>query len=192
MASKENILREFNFLLFSLKDKTHEFSYHVQDLFFEQFEDSLIENGDFDVNIVLIKSETLLQFDFDIKGKTQLICDRSLEEFEYPMEVHSKMVFKFGEAFEEVSDELIILAQGTSELNIASWLYELIAVHIPFKKLHPKFVKEVSDDDFFDDDDEEELEFVYSDETESSEEEEQEEGPNEMWGELKKKFNKNK
>lgn len=183
MASKENILSEFDLLLFSLGDKTHELNYQIGDSFFEQFEDSLIEKGEFDVQIVLVKSETMLQFDFDIKGKAQLICDRSLEEFEYPFSKRSKMVFKFGEEFEEVSDEMVILPRGTAELNIASWIYEFITLEIPFKKLHPKFQEE---EDEFDDDDG--LELVYSDEVDDTEELDQEEKPNEMWAELKKKF----
>lgn len=183
-----NNLKEFNFLLFSLSDKVHESSHQVNNKFFEQFENSPIEEGNFEVNITLKKSETLLQYEFKIKGVAKLLCDRSLEEFDFPMEKESKILFKFGENYDEPADDLIILEHGTSELNVARWVYELIAVEIPFKKLHPKF--EEDEDEDFEEEEYNNLQLVYSDVDDELEEEDEETDSSESWEQLKKKFNK--
>lgn len=179
-------MREYNILLFSLKEKVHEFRYKISKEFFKHYENSLVEDGDFEVIATLNKSESLLQFEFKIKGNAHLICDRSLESFTFPIEKTSKILFKYGENYEEISDDVIILEHGTSELNIAQWIYELIAVEIPYKKLHPKYNIEEEEDE---DEDDSNIQLVYTDviEEDSGEESGDE---NEVWENLKKKFNK--
>lgn len=180
MSEQSKVLKQFNYTLFSLKDGRHEFSHQIGDTFFNSFENSLVPNGDFKVDVVLEKSERLLQFEFFIKGSSLLICDRSLEEFEYQVDMSTIVNYKYGETYEEMAEDLIVLKHGTSELNIASVLYELIAVEIPFKKLHPKFEEEESGDD-------EDVVLVYSDDTKTdSQDEEQKIDP--RWSDLKKKF----
>jgi uncharacterized protein len=191
MTSKSNAIKEFQLSLFSLKDKVHDLSYVVDNQFFEQFEYSLVSEGKFEIEIKLDKSDQLLQFDFKIKGIAKLTCDRSLEDFDFPIEKKAKILFKFGKEYEEVSDDVIILEQGTNELNIAPLVYELITVEIPYKKLHPKFQseqEEVWEDEEFGD----ELELVYSDQLSEEEEDDSDESSesNEQWEQLKKKFNK--
>lgn len=181
MSEQSNVLKQFNYTLFSLKDGRHEFSHQIGDLFFDSFENSLVPNGNFKVDVVLEKSERLLQFEFFIEGSSLLVCDRSLEEFEYPIKMQTLINYKYGEAYEEMAEDLIVLKHGTSELNIASVLYELIAVEIPFKKLHPKFEQEETEEQ------EQEVTLVYSGDTQDeSQDEEQKIDP--RWSDLRKKF----
>jgi uncharacterized protein len=184
MTVDMNTIKEFEFLLFSLKDKVHEYSHTIGKEFFIPIENSPIEEANFNVGITLKKSESLLQFEFNINGTAQLTCDRSLDLFDYPIQKTSSIVFKFGEAYEEVSDDMIILEQGTAELNVSRWIYELIAVEIPYKKLHPRFEAEEEDDEDWDEDSN--IKLVYSDEGDDDDESES----SEVWEELKKKFNK--
>ena len=178
-----DILKEFEIGLFSLKNKVHSFEYQIGNTFFECFENSPLEQGDFQLSVLLDKSERLLQFEVSIKGSSKLICDRSLDEFDFPIESSSKVVYKYGESYQELSEDLIVIPEGTEKLNLATVLYELIAVEIPFKKLHPRFL--VEDEDL---DEEEELEVVYLDEDFENEETEEQIDP--RWEDLKKKFEK--
>ncbi len=188
-----NATKEFNLLLFSLKDKVHEFSFTVDEKFFKCFENSPVEDGNFEVKVILNKSESLLQLEFQINGVAKLACDRTLESFDFSIQKVSKILFKFGQEYEEISDDVIILKQGTAELNISTWIYELIAVEIPYKKLHPS---QIEDDEDLDWEDESNLQLVYSDVDEEQENEADqnaeisEETSKEVWEELKKKFNK--
>ncbi|MDZ7648051.1 MAG: hypothetical protein U5K54_13215 [Cytophagales bacterium] len=81
----------------------------LEDRFFEKYGNEVISGGDFDVRIVLDKRETFIEIDFKISGKAHLVCDRSLEPFNFPIEETRKIVFKYGDEAKEVSDEIVII-----------------------------------------------------------------------------------
>ena len=131
--------RLYNIDIFSLRNGKHDFAYEIDERFFAAMQDSLVEKGTLKVIVELQKSDNMIVMQFDIKGEITLLCDRSLEEFQFPIDAQNTLVFKFGESFKEVSDELIVLATGTATINLFQYIYEFIAVQVPFKKLHPKF-----------------------------------------------------
>jgi uncharacterized protein len=130
----------------SLKIQDYEYIFSIQNDFFALFPHSLIERGDLAARLRLRKSETMIELDFAIQGKVELICDRSLEPFEHPLKVREKLILKFSDHNEEVTDELEFIARGTIDINVAQYLYEFISLAVPVKKLHPKFQNEPDDD----------------------------------------------
>ena len=44
---------------------------------------------------------------------------------------------KFGQVQETISDEIIILSEGTYQINVAQYLYEMIILAVPQKRVHP-------------------------------------------------------
>jgi uncharacterized metal-binding protein YceD (DUF177 family) len=169
--------RLYNIDIFSLRNGKHDFAYEIDERFFAAMQDSLVEKGTLKVIVELQKSDNMIVMQFDIKGEITLLCDRSLEEFQFPIDAQNRLVFKFGESFKEVSDELIVLATGTATINLFQYIYEFIAVQVPFKKLHPKFELDDSEDDvlvygevhdYFDDEEETEDEAEENDSTASS------------------------
>lgn len=183
MGKKESVINEYEIALVSLKYKEHFFNYRVGNEFFTCFDSSPVEVGDLEVEVKLDKAETLLNLEVSISGTINLRCDRSLDLFDYALDKKAIMVYKYGEEYQELSDELIVLPEGVQTLNLASLLYELIVIEIPFKKLHPRYV---TNEDL--DDDDSELEVVYLDESEENQETEEEKES--TWEDLKKKFNK--
>ena len=140
--------RLYNIDIFSLRNGKHDFEYNIDDRFFAVLQDSLVEKGNLKVKVELQKSENMIVLQFDIKGEVTLICDRSLEEFQFPIDAQNRLIFKFGEAFKEMSEELIVLAVGTPTINLLQYIYEFIAVQVPYKKLHPRFqTNDDSEDD---------------------------------------------
>ena len=63
-----------------------------------------LEGGDFEAKVLLDKRETFIGTDFTIKGNAKLVCDRTLEPFDHPMSIHRKVMFKYGDQPEEISD----------------------------------------------------------------------------------------
>lgn len=135
-------LKEFDIEIVKLSPKRHEYEFESGDSFFKNFEQNLIEDGKFNVKLLLDKSETMIQLRFHIVGTIQLICDRSLEVFDYPINLEQKLILKFGEESEELSDEIEIIPRNTQRINIAQYIFEFIGLSIPMKKLHPKFAHE--------------------------------------------------
>lgn len=140
-------LREYDIQVFKLGNKTHTYSYSIKDSFFESFENSLVEKGELSVILQLEKTPTLINAIFYIKGEVELICDRSLESFMFPIDVSQKLLFKYAEDYEELTDEIVTVPFDIQQLNVAQYIYEFIGIQIPIKKLHPKFQDNESDDD---------------------------------------------
>jgi uncharacterized metal-binding protein YceD (DUF177 family) len=74
---------------------------------------------------------------FHIIGSVELICDRTLEPFDFPLDIEQKLILKYGEADEELTDEIEIISRNTQQINVAQYIYEFIGLAIPMKKLHP-------------------------------------------------------
>jgi uncharacterized protein len=132
----------------SLSNKIHHFDYELGDAFFRQYGTDLVSQGSFKVEVVLNKHETFIEAEFKIRGAATLICDRSLEPFDYPVWTTKKIMFKYGETDEEISDEIIMINRDTATLELGQYMYEFIALAIPMKRLHPKFrVDDLTEDE---------------------------------------------
>jgi uncharacterized metal-binding protein YceD (DUF177 family) len=125
-----------------LSSKLHHFDYEIGDKFFRQYGSDLIQDGTFDVKVALDKHETFIETEFDINGVARLTCDRSLENFDYPIKSHHKLMFKFGDTNEELSDEIVMIHRDTATLELGQYIYEFIALSVPMKRLHPRFKEE--------------------------------------------------
>ena len=136
--------------LFRLSNSVHEYQFDFNDSFFELFDQTLIQKGEGKVILELDKSDRLLRLNFHIQGSIQLTCDRSLEEFDEPIDIDNKLLIKYGDVSEELSDEIIVIPRETQSLNVAQFIYEYILLSVPMKCLHPKFRNEEEEDDFDD------------------------------------------
>jgi uncharacterized protein len=140
-------LRAFNVNIIGLSNKVHEFQYEFGDEFFEAYGKGLVSKGRFKADVVLDKHETFIEATFNVTGQANLICDRSLDPFDYPVNFKKKIVFKYGDKDEEISDEIIIIHRDTDTLEIGQYIYEFIGLQIPIKKLHPRYQQEEDIDD---------------------------------------------
>lgn len=169
-----NLLKNYDIDISKLNLGQHEFHFQIEDEFFELFDYSLIDHGSLETVILLDKKTTFISLAFHISGKVELICDRSLEKFDFDLSFENAIVFKYGDEDKIVSDEVEIITSNTQKINVANYLYEFISVSIPMKKLHPRFV-----------DESEENQIIFSSKDEESNTE-----IDPRWSELKKLKNK--
>ena len=132
-------LKAYDIEIFKLQPGQHEFDFKVDNTFFEAFEYGLLDRGYLDVVVNLDKELSFITLNLDIKGNVELTCDRSLEKFDYHIATNENIVLKFGDQQLEVAEDLEILPPDTLRINVAKYIYELITVAIPLKKLHPRF-----------------------------------------------------
>ncbi|MCF8257775.1 MAG: DUF177 domain-containing protein [Flavobacteriales bacterium] len=114
---------------------THHFEFALNDRFFEQLEDSLIRSGDVKVMMTLEKKSTHLELSFTLGGEVGETCDRCAVDYRQSIEGEFRMFVKFGDAFEEVDDELMTVPHGTYELDVSQMVYEFIGLSIPLRKV---------------------------------------------------------
>lgn len=131
-------IKAYNIDINKLSNKKHTYDFEGGATFFENFEQSLIQEGNFKVQLTLDKSETMIQLYFHITGIVQLICDRTLEPFDYPLDINQKLILKFGEESTALTDEIELIPRDTQQINVAQYIYEFIGLAVPMKKLHPK------------------------------------------------------
>jgi len=154
-------LNTYNIDIFKLSNAKHNYDFEVSPSFFEEFEDSEVTNGQADVKVLLNKSETMIEANIQIKGSVKLTCDRSSEEFDHMLDTDNNIIFKYGDDWEELSDEIITIPRGEQRINLAQYIYEFIGLAVPMKRLHPRFEQ---------DEDDETNEMVYSSHDENEEE----------------------
>ena len=137
----------YNIDIYGLEDKSYEFDYELGPEFFEEIPQELIQKGNFKVHLVLEKSSTMLQLRFTIQGSAELTCDRSLEVFDEPVDTEGKMILKFGDHEEEITEEISIINRTRTRINVASYIFEMIALALPMKKIHPDLREQYQGDD---------------------------------------------
>ncbi|MBC6990298.1 DUF177 domain-containing protein [Hymenobacter sp. BT491] len=133
---------QFDLAIAKLAFKTHHFAFELGRAFFEQFDQSLIQEGDLHADLDLTKTDRLLTLDFHIKGTVRLTCDRSLEEFDQPIDVQHQLLVRYGDQDLELDEDVLQITPDTQTLPVAQHLFDYIGLAIPMKKLHPRFQNE--------------------------------------------------
>ena len=162
----------FDIDIFKLANGEHSFEFEFDSAFFGLFEDSVIENGKGTVKVDIERTPALITLNFHLNGEIELVCDRSLDTFVYPINEINKVRIKYGDHWEELSEELYLIPTDTQKIDVGQFVYEFISLAIPMKKLHPRFQDDDND------------EYMYSS---SEPEQESSKSPiDPRWNELKK------
>ena len=120
-----------------LKLAKHQFEYQINNAFFEIFDYNEYQDSNIKVNVVLKKTSTLLELNLKHKGTVNVPCDLTNEDFDLPIKGKMKLVVRFGEEFNNDNEELLILPHGEFEIDIAQYIYEMIVLSVPLRRIHP-------------------------------------------------------
>ena len=132
-----NDLKEYLIPFVGLKIGKHQFDYQIDNTFFKNFDYDEYNAVSVKVDIVLEKKSTMLELDFKHKGTVNVPCDVSGEEFDLPIKGKLKLLVKFGDAFNDENEELLILPHGEFQVNVAQYIYESIILSVPLRRVHP-------------------------------------------------------
>ena len=119
-----------------LKEGIHEFNFSIDNFFFSMIENSMYENGNIKVNLSLNKMANMLILDFNIAGTVLSICDNCLEILDVPIKCKEKIYVKFGEEYDEPSEDIIILPYTEHEFDVSKIIYDLIVTSLPIRHIH--------------------------------------------------------
>lgn len=130
-------LKEYLIPFVGLKLGKHQFEYQIDNAFFSFFDYDDFNRVDVKINLCLNKKNTMLELDFEAKGSVNINCDLTNEAFDLPIEGKLSLVVKFGQDYEVVNEELLILPHGEYEIAVQQYIYEIIVLSIPAKRVHP-------------------------------------------------------
>lgn len=114
----------------------HNYQYKISNDFFAEFDNTEIGQASINVDLSLDKQERMLVLDFEIKGSINVMCDRCLDNFDFPIDGNERLIVKFGEAFEEENEDVIVLHEHEHQIDLSSYLYDFIILMLPIRMVH--------------------------------------------------------
>lgn len=167
-----SLLNQFMIDIGKLAVGRYDYSFKISKEFFELFDYSLVDQGDLSVELQLEKKTSFVALNYTINGTVELVCDRSLDTYDHQINTEKKVILKYGEEEQELTEEIEVIPFNTQKIDVSRHIYEFISVSVPMKKLHPRYLNESPDD-----------QIIYSS---SDDEEEEDQVLDPRWSELKK------
>ena len=169
-------LKEFFIPFTGLKLGKHEFEYQIDNAFFESFEYQEFNAASINATAILDKLNNMMELDIEANGTVTVDCDLTGEPFDQPVSANLHLVVKFGEEYNDENDEILIIPHGEYQINIAQYIYEMLVLAVPPKRVHPGVLDGTLKSEIL-----EKLE-----ELQPKESKEQTEGTDPRWDDLKK------
>jgi uncharacterized metal-binding protein YceD (DUF177 family) len=161
-----------------LKEGTHSFHFQLDNKFLEGFSNQIFDAPKVDVFVEIHLGETMIKANLELKGKVLLVCDRSGESFWKDIENMTTYYLKYGEKEEEISDEMCTISKERTSIDFDQLVYDIMALSVPLKKLHPRFSEEEEDENS-------EGILVFSSETDEAKNQEEKAETDPRWQKLK-------
>lgn len=132
MKRKEKIIIPF----VGLKEGKHEFDFKVGESFFKEFEFSIIESGQFDIELMFHKKKTMFELDFQIHGIINTECYRCGDAIDIEVEGQNALIVKFGESEANLTDDILYISSESFELDLTEVVYEFTNLLMPKRPTH--------------------------------------------------------
>ena len=129
--------KEFNIPFSGLKQGKHKFDYKIENKFFESFGYDEFNDAKIDLHVVLNKMSTMLELEMQAEGSVNVDCDTSREPYDQKFSGTLELVVKFGEEYNDENDEILVIPHSEHQLNIAQFVYEMLVLAVPQKRVHP-------------------------------------------------------
>ncbi|MGB5357314.1 MAG: DUF177 domain-containing protein, partial [Eudoraea sp.] len=115
----------------------HKFEFELDKTFFDSFDYFEFNEVALNLTVVLNRMSTVLEFEMEAIGTVNVNCDLTNEPFDQEIEANLELLVKFGEKFNDDDDEILIIPHGEHQVNIAQYVYEMIVLAVPLKRIHP-------------------------------------------------------
>jgi uncharacterized metal-binding protein YceD (DUF177 family) len=130
-------LKDFNIPFTGLKEGKHQFEYQIDNSFFKLFDFDEFNETAINATLEFHKKATMLELTFNATGNVNVNCDLTNEPFDQPIEGDLDLLVKFGNEYNDENEEILIVPHGEYEINVAQYIYEMIVLAIPSKRIHP-------------------------------------------------------
>lgn len=129
--------KAFSIPFSGLKPGEHKFVYEIDNAFFVSFDYQEFNEASVQVTAILNKIDTMMALHLTAQGTVNVDCDVTGKPFDQPIHAALQLVIKFGEVYDDEYDEILILPHGEHQINIAQYLYEMLVLAVPQKRVHP-------------------------------------------------------
>ncbi|UKJ07292.1 YceD family protein [Solitalea lacus] len=109
----------------------NQFEYVINKKFFDEYEYSLVKEGDVKVYLTFNKQENLFVLDFHLEGTIEVMCDRCLAPYPQNVNVREQQIVKLSDSDFDDSGEVIVIGRSSYEFDVAPLIYEYINLQVP-------------------------------------------------------------
>lgn len=120
-----------------MPEGTETFEYRLDKTFFKNMESADVREADLTVQLTVVNRGGVYNLDFAINGDVTLLCDRCLDDLVLPIETAYHITVKYGDDYNDESDDLLEIPESDNFLNVAYMIYETVTLAIPLKHVHP-------------------------------------------------------
>jgi len=131
----------FTIPFIGLKDGEHLFNYTINNTFFKSFDFNDFNSTAINLQVLLNKKPTILEFTLIFDGFVNVDCDVSNEAYNQEINGTYHFVVKFGDQYNDDDEALLVIPHGSHQVNIQQFVYETLVLAVPQKKVHPEVVK---------------------------------------------------
>lgn len=124
-------------MLKSMPKGDHSFEYHLGKQFFINMENTDVRDADLSVDLAVSYNGEFYELNFAVEGTVTLLCDRCLDDLIIPIETGYHVIVKYGESYDDSSDEMLVIPESDNSLNVAYMLFDTVMLAIPIKHVHP-------------------------------------------------------
>ncbi|WP_445386551.1 YceD family protein [Robiginitalea sp. IMCC44478] len=129
--------KEFTIPFSGLKLGKHHFEFQIDNAFFESFDYDEFNAASIKLDVVLEKMSTMMELEIRSSGWVNLACDITNEPYDQSISSTLELVIKFGEEYNDEDDEILVLPHGEHQFNISQYVYEMLVLAVPTKRVHP-------------------------------------------------------
>ena len=129
--------KDFLIPFVGLKQGKHQFEFDIDKTFFDDFNFDEYNDVNVKIQVTLDKKSTHMELGFKHKGTVNVPCDLSNEDFDQPIKGKINLIIKFGDEYNDDNEEMLILPHGEYQVNVAQYIYEMIVLSVPTKRVHP-------------------------------------------------------
>lgn len=110
--------------------------------FFRGFENTEMQNADFNVTATVYKAGREINVACHIDGTVTVLCDRCMEDLEIPVNEDIDIEVKYGTEEEDKDQaddqtEYIYLSDEDTDLDLRQIIYDYICLSLPMQRFHP-------------------------------------------------------
>jgi uncharacterized metal-binding protein YceD (DUF177 family) len=117
---------------------TELFEYKLDKAFFTNMESADVRDAALTVKLTVVHKGGFYTLDFAVGGTVTLLCDRCLDDLVQPIEAGYHIIVKYGDRYNDESDDILEIPESDNYLNVAYMIYDTVMLAIPIKHVHPQ------------------------------------------------------
>tara|TARA_B100000003_G_scaffold74117_1_gene66356 strand:- start:646 stop:1176 length:531 start_codon:yes stop_codon:yes gene_type:complete len=133
-----DVLTDFTIPIIGLKLGEHSYKFNVDRQFFKEFDNTDIQDGCLQVDLILKKRSNLMELMFRAKGSVNCLCDRCGDDLRLPLDHQEMRIVKFSQEDFQNTDDVLVIGREDHEINVSHIVYETIFLGLPIRKFHDK------------------------------------------------------